>query len=111
MARLSAKPRSNHTILVVDDQQETLGSVTELLEREGHRVVAVESGAEALRVLGTEDIHVAIVDYFMPHMTGAELVHHIRAGDPFVQIILQTGYAGERPPQVMLAELDIQGYH
>src|SRR5205814_5963852 len=30
---------------------------------------------------------------------------------PFVQIILQTGYAGEEPPRVMLAELDIQGYH
>src|SRR5262249_10302425 len=52
-----------------------------------------------------------ILDYFMPRMTGAQLVAEIRSFDPFVQIILQTGYAGERPPRVMLEELDIQGYH
>src|SRR2546428_5560672 len=52
-----------------------------------------------------------IVDYLMPRMNGAQLVRAVRAFDPFVQIILQTGYAGEEPPRVMLAELDIQGYH
>jgi signal transduction histidine kinase len=52
-----------------------------------------------------------IVDYVMPRMNGAQLVRAVRSFDPFVQIILQTGYAGEEPPRVMLAELDIQGYH
>src|SRR5256712_878005 len=52
-----------------------------------------------------------IVDYLMPRMNGAQLVRAVRSFDPFVQIILQTGYAGEEPPRVMLAELDIQGYH
>jgi signal transduction histidine kinase len=47
----------------------------------------------------------------MPRMTGGDLVREIRTFDPYVQIILQTGYAGEKPPRAMLAELDIQGYH
>jgi signal transduction histidine kinase len=111
MARRSPRPRSEHTILLVDDQQDTLVSVGNLLEREGHRVLTAESGAQALEVLKTEDVHLLIVDYFMPRMTGAELVRDIRAFDPYVQIILQTGYSGERPPRVMLTELDIQGYH
>jgi hypothetical protein len=47
----------------------------------------------------------------MPHMNGGELVRAIRRFDPFVQIILHTGYAGENPPRTMIQELEIQGYH
>jgi len=111
MARRSARPDTNHTILLVDDQQDTLQSVGSLLGREGHRVLTAESGSQALELIRTHDVHVIVLDYFMPRMTGAELVREIRSFDPYVQIILQTGYSGERPPRVMLGELDIQGYH
>jgi signal transduction histidine kinase len=111
MARRSARTPTNHTVLVVDDQEETLASVRGLLEREGHRVLTASSGAEALEVLRGHDVHLIILDYFMPRMTGAEVVREIRKFDRDVQIILQTGYAGEKPPRVMLGELDIQGYH
>src|SRR5207249_6810604 len=111
MARRSTRSPTGHTILAVDDQQDSLVSVRNLLEREGHRVLTAESGEQALVVLKTTEVDLMIVDYVMPRMNGAQLVRAIRNFDPFVQIILQTGYAGEKPPRVMLAELDIQGYH
>ena len=111
MARRSTKPQSDHTILLVDDQEDTLTAVGSLIRREGHRVLTAESGAQALEVMKSEDVHLLIVDYFMPRMTGADVVREVRTFDPYVQIILQTGYSGERPPRVMLTELDIQGYH
>jgi len=111
MARRSARTPTDHTILVVDDQEETLASVRGLLEREGHTVLTASSGAEALDVLRSHEVHLIILDYFMPRMTGSDLVREIRKFDTGVQIILQTGYAGEKPPRMMLAELDIQGYH
>lgn len=111
MARKSSRPQSNHTILVVDDQEETLASVRQLLEREGHTVLTADSGAHALALYKEHDIHLLLVDYFMPRMNGEQLVREIRKFDPFVQIILQTGYSGQKPPRVMLRELDIQGYH
>ncbi len=111
MARRSTRPPTGHTILAVDDQQDSLVSVRNLLEREGHRVLTAESGEQALAVLKTTEVSLMIVDYVMPRMNGAQLVRAVRSFDPFVQIILQTGYAGEEPPRVMLAELDIQGYH
>src|SRR5262249_53495581 len=52
-----------------------------------------------------------IVDYFMPRMSGEGLIQEIRKLDEEVQILLQTGYAGEKPPREMLRVLDIQGYH
>lgn len=111
MARKSHRPNTAHTVLVVDDQEETLISVRSLLEREGHRVLTAESGERALAVFKGHDIHLLLVDYFMPRMTGEQLIREIRTFDPFVQIILQTGYSGDKPPQMMLADLDIQGYH
>ena len=105
MPRRSQRADSGHTILVVDDQTDTLESVRKLLEHEGHRVRTAESGAEALEIVQQCEVDVIIVDYFMPRMTGAAFVEKVRLLDPYVQIILQTGYAGEKPPRSMLAEL------
>jgi len=102
---------SGYTILVVDDQEETLLSVQRLLEREGHRVLLADGGQRALELFGQHDVHLLLVDYFMPRMTGEELVAEIRKIDAQVQIVLQTGYAGEKPPREMLQKLAIQGYH
>jgi len=102
---------SGYTILVVDDQEETLLSVQRLLEREGHQVLLADGGQRALELFGQHDVHLLLVDYFMPRMTGEELVAEIRKIDSQVQIVLQTGYAGEKPPREMLQKLAIQGYH
>src|SRR3989454_6311856 len=111
MARPTHRRSSGHTILVVDDQEETLLSLKSLLEREGHRILTAEGGEQALAILKDHDVHLILLDYVMPRMNGAALVREVRCFDPYVQIILQTGYSGEKPPQAMLAELDIQGYH
>ncbi len=97
--------------MVVDDQAETLTSVRVLLEREGHRVLTAERGTEALSVLERESAQVLLVDYFMPVMNGEELIAGVRDRDQLIQIVLQTGYAGEKPPREMLGRLAIQGYH
>jgi signal transduction histidine kinase len=102
---------TGRSILVVDDQAETLTSVRLLLEREGHRVLTAESGAEALAILAREPAQLLLVDYFMPVMNGEELIGRVRERDTLVQIVLQTGYAGEKPPREMLRRLAIQGYH
>ncbi|MEW6268462.1 MAG: HAMP domain-containing sensor histidine kinase [Thermodesulfobacteriota bacterium] len=111
MPRRSSTQPTEHTILVVDDQEETLISVGNLLHKQGHEVLLAESGERALELIRERELHLILVDYFMPRMTGEELVREIRVFDPLVQIILQTGYSGNKPPREMLAELDIQGYH
>jgi signal transduction histidine kinase len=111
MARRSQRTATNHKILVVDDQEEVLQSLDALLRREGHTVYTALSGASALELFKEKDVHLLLVDYFMPHMNGEELIREVRKFDPYVQIILQTGYSGEKPARQMMAELEIQGYH
>src|SRR5262245_39302789 len=100
-----------YTILVVDDDQEVLTYLRTYLERHGHRVLTAASADEAVREFLANDVHLLIVDYVMPGVDGAQLVRAIRGFDPFIQIIVQTGHAARRPPQHVLDELDIQGYH
>ena len=102
---------SGYTILIVDDQEEVLSSARSILERAGHQVVTAQGGEEALGVFQTGAMQLMLVDYFMPDMTGEEVIHAIRQQDKDIQILLQTGYAGEKPPREMLRTLDIQGYH
>jgi signal transduction histidine kinase len=111
MPRRSRAASSGHTILVVDDQEEMLESSRALLEREGHVVLTADSGERALALLKEHDVHLLILDYVMPRMTGDRLVREIRKFDPYVQIVIQTGGSGELPPRRMLHDLDIQGYH
>ena len=110
MARSSSKP-SGYTILVVDDQEEALRSTRRLLERDGHRVLLASSGQEALGLFRQERPQLLVVDYFMPGMTGEDVIRDVRREDDVVQILLQTGYSGEKPALEMLEGLDIQGYH
>ena len=99
-------------ILVVDDSPDVLESTRRLLENEGHEVDTVSNGKTALEYLEKQSAHVMLVDYFMPAMTGEELVRRIReSGNSLTQIILVTGYSGEKPARVMMQQLDIQGYH
>jgi diguanylate cyclase (GGDEF)-like protein len=102
---------SGYTILVIDDSPEILQSTQRLLEAEGHRVLTAPDGATGLALLQRERVHLVLCDYFMPEMTGEEVVRRIRERDLMVQIILVTGYSGEKPARVMMRELDIQGYH
>ncbi len=111
MTRKSQVAGSSYTILVVDDQQEALISVRRLLEREGHTVLTAEGGERALALFKQHEIHLILVDYFMPRVTSELLLREIRKFDPFVQIILLTGYSAEKPARMVLADLDIQGYH
>src|SRR5260370_15649616 len=108
--RINVEP-SGYSILVVDDQDETVISSKLLLEREGHRVLTAIGGRDALSLISEAQFDLIVVDYFMPQMNGEELVRAIRNIDSEVQIILQTGYSGEKPPRQMLQLLDIQGYH
>ena len=110
MAR-SSRPPSGYVVLVVDDQEEALRSTRRLLERDGHRVLLASSGQEALGLFRQERPHLLVVDYFMPGMTGEDVIREVRREDEVVQILLQTGYSGEKPALEMLEGLDIQGYH
>ncbi len=102
---------SGYTIALVDDDPDYLEATRLLLESEGHSVLTAIDGDDALRLLQKKPVDLLLLDYFMPKMTGEQVVEQLRTFDTITQVILQTGYANERPPREMLRRLDIQGYY
>src|SRR5260370_14349898 len=109
--RAKVEQASGYTVLLVDDSPDYLQATRLLLEREGHNVLTATNGPEALGILPQQNVDLLLLDYFMPGMTGEQVVAEIRKFDPFVQVILQTGYASEQPPRELLHRLNIQGYY
>ena len=75
-------PSARLKILMADDDPAILELNETLVEREGHEVVAVESGADALRVLSKQRFDVIFLDEEMPGMSGVDVLKKIRAGEP-----------------------------
>jgi CheY-like chemotaxis protein len=85
-------------ILLVDDDEDGLGPLRLLLERENAAVTCVVSAAEAIRELAADDFHILISDIGMPSMDGYELISKVRAADSrnkSIKAIAYTAYASE----------------
>lgn len=67
-------------VLVADDNRTNLTLIREMLERDGHQVRAVDSGAEALGALASEDFDLVMLDFNMHDVDGATVYETYRFG-------------------------------
>jgi len=84
-------------ILLADDQEEIRLLLKRQLESQGHRVVAVANGEEALQALRRQVFDVALLDEEMPGMSGTQVLRAIREGEKgsVSTVIAITGYDTE----------------
>lgn len=80
-------------VLLVDDDPAVLATTAAMLEDLGHAVIAVASPREALDALGGAAVELAITDYAMPGMTGADFAEALKRLRPGLPVLLVTGYA------------------
>jgi len=83
-------------VLIADDDSVVRDVVRRYLERDGLEVRVAGDGNEALRLLGTEHIDVAVLDVMMPGPNGLSLCRTLRqGGDYSVPVILLTALGEE----------------
>lgn len=83
-------------VLIADDDVVVRDVVRRYLERDGLEVAVADNGTDALRMLGTERIDVAVLDVMMPGPDGLTLCRSLRqAGDFSVPVILLTALGEE----------------
>jgi DNA-binding NtrC family response regulator len=80
-------------VLVVDDDKVVLRAVTEILQREGYYVVAIDDAVEGLAAAKDPSIDVAILDIRMPHLSGMDLLKAIKQARPEVEVVMMTAFA------------------
>jgi DNA-binding response OmpR family regulator len=66
------------SVLLVEDEENLASLVTAYLQQEGFVVVAVTSGAEALKVIAEEPVRLVILDLNLPDLDGLDVCRQIR---------------------------------
>lgn len=75
-------------ILIADDEADIRNLIKINLEENGYTVLSAQNGKEALDLLLSEDIHLAILDVMMPIMDGFNLLRKIREYNTIPVIML-----------------------
>jgi CheY-like chemotaxis protein len=96
--------QSNVNIIVVDDEEIMRNLFTDILREEGHKVLTVTNGKEAVDKVKTEFFDIAFVDVHMPIMDGIKTLHHLREISPKTAIVMM-----DSMPNYLLEEFRKEG--
>lgn len=91
-----AQPRyGSETILVVDDEEQIVKTISRLLNASGYEVLSACSSQEAIEVFRRNHRHIAIVilDMIMPGMSGRQVFKTLREISPSVKVLIASGYS------------------
>jgi DNA-binding NtrC family response regulator len=80
------------SILVVDDEPNSLFALSRILEDEGFRVITAENGRSALGKLKKEMVNVIVTDERMPDLGGMELLKEVKRRYDSIPVILLTAF-------------------
>ncbi|MGE0642194.1 MAG: sigma-54-dependent transcriptional regulator [Nitrospira sp.] len=80
------------SILIVDDEEAIRTSLRSILEDEGYDVAVAATGAEALKIYGTDPPDLMILDIWMPEMDGLETLRRVKEFVPHTQVMMISGH-------------------
>jgi len=79
-------------VLVVDDDPVVGKSFDRVLSGKGYAVITASNGQEALSKLEAENYDVVYTDIKMPGMSGLEMAEQIKQRQPWLPVVIVTGY-------------------
>ena len=93
---MKATPEAHdYSILIADDDTSCRQALRDIMEPEGFRTLLASSGEEALDIVRQADVHLILLDMYMPHLTGLETLQQARLIKAMLPAILITGDADE----------------
>ena len=79
-------------ILIVDDEPELRRTLARLMAANGLTVLTAASGEEALKIIATESVEVALVDLQMPGISGLDLLAKIESDEIDLAVVIMTAH-------------------
>lgn len=80
-------------ILLVDDEIDFLNAISDRLALKDFEVSAASNGREAIAFAEKDLFDVAVVDFQMPEMDGAQVLKLLKERHKYIEIIMLTGHA------------------
>jgi len=99
----------NELILIVDDEEAILTTMSQVLEDEGFRTLTTTSGAEALEMVRQHRPDVVFLDIWMPDMDGLEALQAILEMDADALVVMMSGH-GTSSTAVKSIKMGAQDY-
>ncbi len=83
----------NLRVLLVDDEEDFLSSLSQRLSLRGLNVLTASSGLEALEILAKKPVDVVVLDVKMPGLDGIQTLKAIKKNFSSAKVIMLTGHA------------------
>jgi len=83
---------SKINLLLVDDEEQFLQSITKSLQVRDFNVIAVDRGEKAIEAARKTPIDVALVDLKMPGINGEETLKALKAEHQWMEVVILTGH-------------------
>ncbi len=79
-----------YNILVCDDDKDIVEAIQIYLSAEGYHIIKAYNGKEAIDIINTAEIHLALLDIMMPQMDGIRVTMKLRENNSTLPILLLT---------------------
>lgn len=79
-------------VLIVDDEKGFREEISEFLKDEGYNVFTAGLPSEAIKIIGNNDVDIAVFDIRMPEMDGLSLLQQIKQEYQEIEIVMMTGF-------------------
>lgn len=94
---------SKHKILIVEDDAVSMQFFTEVLESSEIKIVKAINGNDALqKFISINNIAMILLDIQLPDIDGYQVIEKIRQINPYIPVIAETAYAGEKEEEKAL---------
>ena len=81
------------TILIIDDEPGIRTVLTDILEDEDYHVISAVDGLEGLDLLRNNEIDLVVLDVWLPHKGGIDVLREIKQDYPDLEVIVISGHA------------------
>src|SRR5438270_9179746 len=82
----------SYSVLVVDDEDLTLRTVSRGLRQEGFEVFTASSGENALKVFAEEQPDLTLLDIVLPGIDGVEVLRRMKQANPNAIVLMMSAY-------------------
>ncbi len=81
-----------YSVLIVDDEDLTLCTISRGLTAEGFEILTAASGEEALQIFEDEKPDLVLLDIVLPGMDGVEVLRQIKAANAACIVVMMSAY-------------------
>ncbi|MGA2541787.1 MAG: response regulator [Verrucomicrobiota bacterium] len=96
----------NHEYLIVDDEPDLCWALENLLSSKGLPCQKAQTAQAALDLMKAHRFQLAFLDVTLPDMNGLELARRLRNLDPFLRVVIVSGYLSKEAAAMAQAQAE-----